>query len=73
MIKCHLSRILGERKMKMADVVRETGISRGTIRRLYYEEATRIDFEVANKLCEFLRIGIGDLLEYIPDADINKN
>ncbi|HHL33263.1 MAG TPA: XRE family transcriptional regulator, partial [Desulfobulbaceae bacterium] len=37
MIKCHFSKILGERRMKMSDVIRHTGISRGTITRLYYE------------------------------------
>lgn len=72
MIRCHLSRILGEKKMKIADVMRETGISRGTLTRLYYEKATRIDFDVANKLCEFLEIGIGDLLEYVPDAETDR-
>lgn len=64
MIRCHLSRMLGERKIRMADLIRETGISRGTVTRLYYEDATRIDFEVAERLCEFLGVGIGELLEY---------
>ena len=67
MIKCHLSRILGERRIKMADVIRETGVSRGTITRLYHEQATRIDFEVAEKLCDLLECEIGDLLQYVSD------
>ena len=67
MIKCHFSKILGERRMKMSDVIRHTGISRGTITRLYYEQATRIDFEVAEKICRFLKCGIGELLECIDD------
>lgn len=28
MVKCHLSRLLGERKLKISDVVRDTGINR---------------------------------------------
>lgn len=35
MVKCHLSRLLGERKLKISDVVRDTGINRGTLTRLY--------------------------------------
>jgi len=66
-IKCHLSKILGERRLKMSDLIRQTGLSRGTITRLYHEQATRIEFEVAEKLCQKLECEIQDLLEYIPD------
>ena len=31
MIKCHLSRLMGERKLKIADVARETGLHRNTV------------------------------------------
>ncbi|WP_252405811.1 helix-turn-helix domain-containing protein, partial [Escherichia coli] len=30
-----MSRLLGERKLKISDVVRDTGINRGTLTRLY--------------------------------------
>lgn len=43
MVKCHLSTIMGERRLKIADVARDTGINRGTITRMYHEEATRVD------------------------------
>lgn len=46
MAKCHLSTIMGERRLKIADVARDTGINRGTIPRMYYEEATRVDLDV---------------------------
>lgn len=45
MIKCHL-RIMGERRLKIADVARETGVNRGTIARMYNETATRIELDV---------------------------
>lgn len=64
MIKCHLSRMLGERKIKIADVARDTGIHRGTITRLYQETAVRIELETLEKLCAYLECSIGDLLEY---------
>jgi len=63
MIKCHLSRLMGEKKLKIADVSRDTGINRGTITRLYQETAVRVDFEVLEKLCLYLDCEIEELLE----------
>ncbi|MBD1577630.1 MULTISPECIES: helix-turn-helix domain-containing protein [Vibrio] len=63
MIKCHLSKILGEKKLKISDVSRDTGVNRGTITRLYNETATRVDLEVIDTLCSYLNISVGDLLE----------
>lgn len=65
MIKCHLSRIMGEKKLKVADVARDTGINRGTITRLYQETAVRVEFEVLEKLCLYLECEIGELLEIV--------
>lgn len=66
MIKCHLSRLLGERKLKIADVARDTGVNRGTITRLYHETAQRVDLEALDALCKYLGCEVGDLLEHIP-------
>lgn len=63
MIRCHLSRLLGERKLKISDVARDTGINRGTLTRLYHETAERIDFEVLEKLCEYLQVEVSAVLE----------
>ena len=65
MVKCHLSTIMGERRLKIADVARDTGINRGTITRMYHEEATRVDLDVIESLCTYLRINVGDLYEII--------
>ncbi len=56
--------MLGERKIKIADVARDTGIHRGTITRLYQEAAVRVELETLEKLCAYLECSIGDLLEY---------
>lgn len=64
MVKCHLSRLLGERKLKISDVARDTSINRGTLTRLYHETAERVELEVINQLCRYLRCGVSDLLEY---------
>jgi putative transcriptional regulator len=65
MIRCHLSRLLGERKLKISDVARDTGINRGTLTRLYHETAERIDLEVLDQLCGYLAVTVPDLLERV--------
>ena len=63
MIKCNLSTLLGAKRLKVADVVRDTGINRSTLTRLYHEQNNRIDFDTLEKLCVYLECDIGDLLE----------
>lgn len=63
MIRCHLSRLMGERKMKIADVARQTGLNRNTVTLLYKETATRVDLEAIDKLCELFECEVGELLE----------
>ena len=68
MIRCHLSRMMGERKMKVIDVARETGLHRNTITLLYNETANRIDLQAIDSLCRLFKCSVGDLLEY-KDSD----
>lgn len=63
MIRCHFARLLGERKLKIADVARDTGINRGTLTRLYYETAERVEIDVLDKLCDYFGIDLPELLE----------
>lgn len=63
MIRCHFARLLGERKLKIADVARDTGINRGTLTRLYYETAERVEMDVLDKLCDYFGIDLPELLQ----------
>lgn len=67
MIKCHLSAILGERKLKVAEVARESDINKNTLHRLYNETATRIEIDTIEKLCRHLDIQVADLFELIDE------
>lgn len=67
MIKCHLSRQMGEKKLKVIDVARATGLNRNTIALLYNETASRIDLETIEALCKLFECQVGDLLEYIEE------
>lgn len=68
MIKCHLSKLMGESKLSIADLARETGLHRNTITLLYKETATRIDLDAINSLCKFFNCKVDELLEYKPDT-----
>jgi putative transcriptional regulator len=67
MIRCHLSRLMGERKLKLIDVARETGLHRNTVSLLYKETAERIELEALDKLCRLFDCKVEDLLEYVPE------
>ncbi len=64
MIRCHLSRLMGEHKMNIADVARETGLHRNTITLLYKETATRVDLDAIEQLCKLFSCELGELLEF---------
>ncbi|MFT5717081.1 MAG: putative transcriptional regulator [Oleiphilaceae bacterium] len=65
MIRCHLARLMGERKMRIADVVRETGLNRNAVTLLYKETAQKVDLEALEKLCLLFDCDIQDLLERV--------
>ncbi len=67
MIKCHLSELMGKKKLKIADLARETDLHRNTITLLYREEAARVDLETMDKLCKYFNCTVGDLFEFFPD------
>ncbi|AVI61464.1 helix-turn-helix domain-containing protein [Halomonas sp. GFAJ-1] len=69
MVRCHLARLMGERKMKIVDVARETGLNRNTITLLYKETAQRIELDALDKLCKLFNCGVGDLLEFDDDRE----
>lgn len=69
MIKCHLSRLMGEQKLKVIDVARATGLNRNTITLLYNETATRVDLAAIEALCKLFDCQVGDLLELVDEQD----
>ncbi|MEQ4674123.1 helix-turn-helix transcriptional regulator [Providencia vermicola] len=71
MIRCHLARMMGEHKMRITDVARETGLSRTTVTLLYKETAQKVDLEALDKLCALFNCDIGELLERIPPTAKN--
>ena len=68
MIRCHFARLLGENKLKISDVAAATGINRGTLTRLYYETAERVELDVLDKLCLFFNIPLHVLIEHSSES-----
>ena len=64
MISNKLSRLLGERLLKISKIAKDTGISRTTLTNLYYRRSTAISFDVLDKLCTYLNCRIEDIIEY---------
>lgn len=65
MITCKLSTILGERRLKVSDVTRDTGIARATVDRYYHDSVKSFDREVLSKLCDYLNVTPADLLKLV--------
>ncbi len=63
MIRLKLSALMGERKLRISDVMRDTGISRNALTRIYREEVDRLDLEILEKLCRYLDVEISDMLQ----------
>lgn len=67
----------GELRLKLMEIMTERGISKNRIckdldilrpnfNRYYRNEFQRIDSLFLCKLCSYLKVGVGDLVEYIP-------
>jgi putative transcriptional regulator len=68
-IKIHLSKLLGERKLRASDVAKKTGINKNTLSALYNENVSGIKFDTLEKLCKFLDCKVGDLVEYVEEGE----
>jgi len=67
-IKCHLSRLMGERRINIAALARETDLNRNTITLLYNDTAKRIDLDALERICKHLDCRIEELFEIVDKA-----
>jgi putative transcriptional regulator len=70
MVTCKLSAILGDRRLKVADVARDTGIARAVLDRWYHDRIASFDREVLGRLCRYLGVKPGDLLKLVEQGDL---
>lgn len=69
MIRCRLSHLMGEHKMKMADVARATGLNWNMVTLLYKETANRFELDTIEKLCDLFKCEVGDLFEFAAERN----
>lgn len=62
-VNSKFSVLLGQKKMRISDVHRMTGISRTTLTKLYYDFGHAISYTVLAKLCTALGCEVSDILE----------
>jgi putative transcriptional regulator len=68
MIRIHLSRILGEKRITQADLARMTEIRPSTINDWYHEIAERVNLDHLDRICEALQCKVSDLIEFVPNT-----
>jgi len=71
-IHCRLSTLLGEKRIKMAELSRMTGVSKTTINAMYHDRVRKIDYGVLERICKALDCGLSDILEYV-EEDFESN
>ena len=71
-IKIHLSKLLGEKRITQAELARRTGIRPSTINEIYWELIERINLEHIDLICKELNCDIQDFIEVIHEPVNNK-
>ena len=72
MIKIHLSRVLGERRMTQAELADKAGIRAATINEMYHELIERVNLDYLSRICMVLDCEVEDILQYIPGDRLKK-
>lgn len=67
MIKNRVSLLMGDKRLKIAEVAKMTGLSYNAVSNIYYDKTTNIDFETLDKLCYALECNTNDIFKYIHD------
>lgn len=62
-----LWKLLVDKKMSKADLRKAAGIAPNTMTRLRRDE--EVTLSVLNKICRTLEVDIGDIMEFLPDAE----
>ena len=63
-----LWKLLVDKKMSKADLRKAAGIAPNTMTRLRRDE--EVTLSVLNKICSTLNVDIGDIMEFMPEANL---
>ena len=62
MVRSQLAIRMGERRMKISDVVRATDIDRSTVTKLYHDKLKHLDLGALAKLCELFECNVEGII-----------
>lgn len=71
MIVSRVSRVIGDRRLKISDLARKAGISRSTATKLYHG-GTDVNLSVVDRVCRALKADLCELFEYVCDGEEGK-
>jgi len=57
----------GGENVNLMEVQRQTGLNYSVVSRWYRDRVDRIDLPVLEVWCQYLNVGVGDILVYQPD------
>lgn len=67
MVKCNLSRILGEKRITRIELSKQSGISMFTLAQLYYDKWKGVNRDTIDTICKALKVQVGELFEYVEE------
>lgn len=63
MIESYLPVIMAHKKIRtINELVKKTGLSKTTLRALYYGNGKGVQYETLEKLCDVLEVDVGDII-----------
>ena len=65
-----LDTLLDERKITKTQLCKDTGISTNVVSKISKNEVFKTD--TLNRICEYLHVQPSEIMEWIPDAEYNK-
>lgn len=64
----HVSRVMGERRLSIAETARRAGLAYTVVFGLYHGTVKRIDLDTLDAVCRALEVdSLADLIEYVPE------
>lgn len=67
MVKNKLKIIMDSRHIGIREMARATGLAINTVSGLYHDTSKRVDLETLDKLCTFLGVAVGEILEHVEE------
>ena len=65
-----LDTLLSKRKITKTQLCKDTGISTNVVSKISKNEVFKTD--TLNRICEYLHVQPGEIMEWIPDEEYNK-